>query len=495
MPIQGLQKLPAERDQTNNQEPPKRRRSWWWWKITTALVLVVIGFIGLVGYRLLSAVNTTSNGNKRLSVFAQLGHLVRNRDAQLRGEAPDRVNVLLLGIGGEGHEGPLLTDTIILASLKPSTGQVALLSIPRDLAVAIPKYGIRKINNANALGKELKYPGGGEQLASELVANVTGQPIHYFGQIDFAGFMNIVDDLGGIEVNVEQPFTDREYPTPNFGYQTIRFDAGRQPMDGATALKFVRSRHGSNGEGSDFARSRRQQLVLEAIGDKIFSFGTFLNPVKVGNVLGSLGSHTGTNMEVWELLRLARLSRKGTPSIITRVLDSGPTGALKNVTGADGAFLLQPKDETFADIRIIARDIFIEPQYVMENAKITIANTTSRLSSSKTLAATLESLGYPKASVFELSKFEAAEPIRLVDYSGGRKPYTVAGLEDFFGVKSLTTASPLLDPAFLANTSIGVNSSVSDLPDQPPDTDILIVVGPDYLDKQLAKKQTSFRAR
>ena len=158
MPIQSLhtKRLPIPKE-VPVVAPQPRRRSWFWWKIGIALFVVIIGFIGLVGYRLVAAVNTTTNDNKKVSVLTQIGNLVGNRDALLKGEAEDRVNILLLGIGGEGHEGALLTDTIILASVQPSTGKVSMLSIPRDLAVELPQYGIRKINNANAFGKQLDY--------------------------------------------------------------------------------------------------------------------------------------------------------------------------------------------------------------------------------------------------------------------------------------------------------------------------------------------------
>ena len=452
----------------------------YWWKIAGSLVGIVIVFIGLVGYRILAAINTTVEGNKRVSVLTQLGHIVSNRDAQLKGEADDRVNILLLGIGGEGHDGPLLTDTIMLASVKPSTNQVVLLSIPRDLAVEIPRYGIRKINNANAFGKELGYPGGGEQLAADVVAKTIDQPVHYYARLDFAGFKDIIDSLGGITVNVEHSFTDAEYPTANYGYQTIRFKAGEQHMDGETALKFVRSRHGNNGEGSDFARSRRQQLVLEAVRDKTLSLGTLMNPIKIGNVLSSLGTHTRTNLEVWEILRLGKMVSNTTKdTIISKVLDSSPTGLLKNATGIDGAFLLLPNDGDFRAVKAYARDIFIAPHFATEAAKIVIRDESGHSGTAKTVSTSLESLGFLLPTIDQTGKPNADSITAIIDYTNGAKPNSLKGLEGYLGVTAvpslaLDSISSVPTYEVPSNTNSGTQAVT-----QP--ADFLIIIGKDFI--------------
>lgn len=490
MPIQSLHKTERRPPTPETSEHHPQRHSFRWWKLALVFGLSLVVFVGLLGYRLLAAVNTSVNGNSRLSVIAQLGHLVSKRDVEIRGEPEDRVNVLLLGIGGAGHEGPLLTDTIILASIRPSDGQVALLSIPRDLAVEIPRYGIRKINNANAFGKEMNYPGGGEQLTADIVSNITGQPIHYYARIDFAGFEQIVDDLGGISVTVERDFVDREYPTANFGYTTVRFKAGPQEMGGETALVFVRSRHGNNGEGSDFARSRRQQLVLESIRDKALSFGTLLNPVKIGNVLSSLGSHTRTNLEAWELLRLAKILRStGHDEVISKVLESGPTGPLKNVQGQDGAFLLVPKSDSFDTIKAIARNIFTEGVFEKEQARILIFNVSGNAATGRSLATELQALGFQSPTV-RSQKENQGSATAIIDYSAGEKILSIQRLESLLGIESVSSVPPLLDvrevPDIL-NGNNNVNASAA-IPPRPEDTDIVIVLGQDYLSRGAKRK-------
>src|SRR5207244_10638311 len=108
---------------------------------------------------------------------------------QLKGEGNGRVNILLLGVGGAGHDGPNLSDTIMVVSIDPKTKDVAMLSIPRDLYVKIPGHGYGKINAANVYG--------GPTLAARTVANVIGVPIHYYAVIDFSGFKQAVDSVGG----------------------------------------------------------------------------------------------------------------------------------------------------------------------------------------------------------------------------------------------------------------------------------------------------------
>lgn len=489
MPIQSLQNNQFRNNRAAVVPPPDEpvrtrrpaNRSAYWWKMSGALVGVIIVFISLIGYRILAAVNTAGNGNKKISVFAQLGHLVSNRDAQLRGEADDRVNILLLGIGGEGHDGPLLTDTIMVASIKPSSRQVALLSIPRDLAVEIPRYGVRKINSANAYGKDLNYPGGGEQLASDIASKTLDIPIHYYARIDFAGFKEVVDALGGITVNVAQSFTDQEYPTANFGYQTIKFAAGSQHMNGDTALKFVRSRHGTNGEGSDFARSRRQQLVLEALRDKALSLGTIINPVKIGNVLGSLGSHTRTNLEVWEMLRLGRIaSNVAKGDIMTNVLDSSvPNGFLKNITGLDGAFLLMPRDGTFRAVQTFAKNLFLMQKVKGDDPRVVIRDESGRSGTAKAVASSLESLGFPTPTVDTTSRANARSVTSVLDFTNGQKANALKILQDYLGVSAVppnTLDSAAGLPMYLREANVNGKTSST-----PESADFIVTIGKDFL--------------
>ncbi len=290
--------------------------------------------------------------------FQTVKYLIFSQDNQLAGAKDDRINILLLGMGGAGHEGPYLTDTIIIASIEPSTGKIAMISIPRDLAVSIPKQGIKKINNANAYG-EAKNPGQGGEFASEIISETFDLDIHYYVRIDFKAFAEIIDAVGGVTVAVDRSFTDYTYPAENYEYQTVSFNQGIQTMNGDTALKFVRSRHGSNGEGSDFARARRQQKVLAALKGKLLSFSTLANPLKINNILNSLEKHLTTDLPFADIITLTKMMRElQTDAIINLVLDDSPQGFLKSTFGSDGAFLLVPKTGDFTDINNTIKNIF-----------------------------------------------------------------------------------------------------------------------------------------
>jgi LCP family protein required for cell wall assembly len=177
-----------------------------------------------------------------------------------------RTNILILGTGGGAHEGADLTDTIMVLSIDAAKKTVALISIPRDVWSDTLKD---KVNTAYHYG-ELKKKGGGLVLAKVIMEDVVGIPIHYALVIDFSGFTKVIDAVGGIDVNVPEAFTDTEYPCENTScvYETIHFDAGREHMDGARALIYARSRHAEGDQGTDFARSRRQQIIMVALKDR-----------------------------------------------------------------------------------------------------------------------------------------------------------------------------------------------------------------------------------
>lgn len=259
--------------------------------------------------------------------FGQVRRIVDKNAELLNGEDADRVNILLLGQGGKKHEGGMLADTIMVASIQPSTNRVALISIPRDLQVAfypspttkLPSY--YKINSSTSRG--------GVTLAIEKVEEVTGLTMHYYMLIDFDGFRDVVNTIGGVNVVVDNAFTDREYPDYKFGYQTISFNKGVLEMDGERALQFTRSRHGNNREGSDFARARRQQKVLEATREKVLSASTLLNPAKMNGLMNDLGDHVSTNIEIWEMARFAGVAQSvDTAAIVNTVIDTSPNGLL-----------------------------------------------------------------------------------------------------------------------------------------------------------------------
>ncbi|TAN33600.1 LytR family transcriptional regulator [Patescibacteria group bacterium] len=270
----------------------------------------------------------------------------------------ERINILLLGIGGPGHDGAYLSDTNIILSVKPAEKKAALISIPRDLTVKMDGYGYRKINEANAYG-EIKQTGAGGEYARQIFEQTFGMTIPYYARVDFQAFVDLVDAVGGVDVNVPRAFTDYSYPGPNYSYQTISFADGWQHLDGARALVYARSRHGSNGEGSDFARARRQQTAISALKEKFLSAGTLLNPVRLQKIIDSLTTHISTNLSFAQIKYLADLSKEiGDDSVKTLVLDDSPGGFLGTTISEEGAFLLVPRTGNFTAINSAIWNVF-----------------------------------------------------------------------------------------------------------------------------------------
>lgn len=344
-------------------EPP-RRRSWLFLLLGLfACVLISGGILFAISGG--SAPNepdaydpVTLEPKEQPGLLKRISRFVFSDDTDIAGKKEDRINVLLLGMGGPGHDGPYLTDTIIIASIKPSTGDIAMISIPRDLGVDIPGEGWRKINHANHFG-EMKNPGAGGTFASHVIEQTFDIDIQYYVRVDFAAFEHIINDVGGITIDVERSFTDTQYPAANYLFQTVSFSKGLTSMDGATALTYARSRHGNNGEGSDFARARRQQKMLLALKEKILSFSTLSNPVRIHSVLTTLDDHIATDMEFSDIIGMIKLGKNiNTNNIATVVLDSSPEGYLVNATSPDGAFMLSPKSGSFTDINLMIDNVF-----------------------------------------------------------------------------------------------------------------------------------------
>lgn len=187
-----------------------------------------------------------------------------------------RTNFLILGIRGEETtDVPDLTDTIIFSSYSHDQHQLTLISIPRDLWVDSLKT---KINAVYHYGQK-RQPVAGLQLINAAVLETIGLPVHYNLIIDFQAFTEIVDLFGGVNINVPNAFVDDQFPIPgkenaypiSARYQTIEFQTGSRIMDGTTALNYIRSRHAEGDEGTDIARSRRQQLIIKAIQQKLLT--------------------------------------------------------------------------------------------------------------------------------------------------------------------------------------------------------------------------------
>lgn len=223
----------------------------------------------------------------------------------------DRLNILVFGIGGEDHPThDQLADSIILLSLKPSTRQAAIVSVPRDLWVHIASFGTHRINYAHEAGQMSGYPGGGPGLLCDTVARTFNQPVHAYVRVDFAAFEKIIDDIGGVDVNCQRGFYDFLFKDG--------FAAGWHHLNGKRALAYARYRYILGPEGDNFAREMRQQQVLSAVREKLQR----LSPQAVVRLIGAastLSSNTTTNLSTPQMVTLYRTFHDIKPQNIRHV--------------------------------------------------------------------------------------------------------------------------------------------------------------------------------
>lgn len=375
------------------------------------------------------------------SFLNPLKHLVNSSENMLKGEENGRINILMLGMGGRQHEGGYLTDTIMLASIIPDSGEIFLISIPRDLLIPLEGYGWRKINHVNALA-ELENSGSGSVAISQALSRTLDMPIDYYVRVDFYGFTKIVDELGGIEIEVENTIDDYFYPILgqeeaedyDSRFEHLYIAQGKQKMDGDLALKYARSRHTSSIEGSDFARSRRQQKILEAVKDKVLSKYIIFKPKMISNILKTLEEHVDTNFKIWEMVKLWGMVKNTTSDQVTnKVLDSSPNGLLMEYITEEGAYVLQPRTGDFMEIQYYIKNIMApaptpEVKIVQnENPTLEIQNGTWINGLGQNTATDLEKFGFAtvritnatshdhkKSTIYDLTYGEKMNSLKLL---------------------------------------------------------------------------------
>jgi LCP family protein required for cell wall assembly len=446
-------------------------------------VFLASSAFGVYAYQFTSHNIIVKNEEERTNVITQVRRVYNPELEPVQGENEDRINVLLLGKGGEGHQGGDLVDTIMIASLQPSTGQVALISLPRDLVVPIEgEYGVsyQRINTI--------VFNGGVEYAKEKVGEITGLDMHYYAMVDFTGFRDIIDTLGGIEVFVENSFTDYSYPDYNYGYMTVSFEEGWREFTGEFALQYARSRKGDNGEASDFARARRQQIVIEATRDKVMSASTFLNPTRLSGLLNDLQGHVELDMEIWEIIKLARMVENlDRDNIINGVVDYETTGLIEGYTDPySGASLLRPRagEGNYNEIQSFAQGIFAENALDVaqsspadEEAIVALQNGSGIEGLGFT---TTEQLSGEDITVDTVGNAFVQNITRTViyDFSTEANPATRERLEEIFDIPVVRATVPR-DPNALVRLSTDVNTEVINTVDIPEEIDFIILLGSD----------------
>lgn len=390
----------------------------------------------------------------------------------LDGEEDGRINILLLGVGGSGHAGGMLADSIMVASIRPEQKDIAMISIPRDLLVSIPGYADTKINASSSYGysdyiKKCQRPSSstcrdegvvaGAKLAVKTVEKTLDLPIHYYILIDFQGFEDIIDSFGGIEINNEYRLYDPEYPCDDDESKSCGFTlkAGKMKVDGATALKYARCRKGNC--GNDFGRAARQQEIIMALKDKATDLKIWANPKKFTDITSKLGSSIKTNFSPTEVRPALELFGSIDRSkIINKVLTSEADGELKSYS--NGGYFLIPKSGNFKEIQKMVANIFNLDK--VENAKIEVLNGSNVVGLAGNLAKEIElELGLDVVSI-ENAKSSFPKSV-IYDFSGGRLPKTLESIKNEYKTFEVATSN---------DESIRIDKSA----------EIVIVIGENY---------------
>jgi len=445
-------------------------------------VLLVVIVVGWFGYKAVQAAHRII-GQAGSGAPALAGAI---DPTKLKGEGDGRVNILVLGVGGAGHDGPDLSDTMMVWSIDPKTKDVAMLSVPRDLYVKIPasvknRAQSGKINSANALG--------GPNVAAKVVENVIGVPIHYYVVVDFSGFKQAVDAVGGVDIDVKQALFDKTYPCETGNkYRPYSQPAGHIHMTGIQALRYARCRHNDAGIGNcgnDYGRASRQQEVIAALRVKALSLGTLTNPIKLNGLINAIGEHVKTDLQFGELKKLAAMAKDINPAkIVNKVLDDAPDSFLVGGINIlpEAGYIYVPKAGVslanyfdYSDIQDFVKNIFVDHYITDENARLEIQNGSGIIGLASRITQSLKSAHYNVMSPANAPSIISQTVI--YDYTNGKKPYTINYLEKRFGVKAIKAILPqTVSPSPMASST----SSTSASPAAVVSPEIRIILGSNY---------------
>lgn len=450
-----LHQKPFKPTEANRSIKPPRR----WWRLLWIIPIIIVGLAIWYGSTIYTAISKVTTNHVGVSSSWFRSSKSDAAASTLQTEGGGRINILLAGIGGAGHDGPYLADSIEVMSINPTDYSVVLISIPRDLYVTVPGYGLNKINAADSLGEaSSKTPGGGAVLLKETVSKVLGLPIQYYIRLDFNGFTQMVDSVGGVDVNVATALYDPLYPCPDpsTAYCPLSVSTGQHHFTGDQALKYARSRETT----SDFSRSARQQQIIEAFKTKVLSLGVLTNPQKVTSLISTAGNHMLTDLSIGDAQQLATLLYQNSSKIklSSKVIDNGPGGVLKSETASNGAYILVPiaGQDNYSGIQAMVHQYLTDPLLSAENAKIEIRNASGTPGLGTKAEKVLTDKGYVVGSV--ISAPTTTEPSLIYDQTNGKKPNTTK----------------------LVSQDLGIAVTTKALPGTASTADLVIVLGKDY---------------
>lgn len=379
-----LSEHPNNQPTSSHFEKPQKK--WPWFNALILVIIIVALGIGLVAADNLSSKQTWLD---KLNPFRALAGIFTGAGND------NKMTILAMGIGGEGHDGPYLTDTIMVISLDLHNKHVTMLSIPRDMVVKNKQGYWVRINSIYSLGRSTSPEQGIKDITST-ITDITGLNIDYYALINFKGFIDLIDALDGVKVDVKNAFTDNTFPTDIGGKTTVvSFSVGERIMDGVTALRYARSRHGTNGENSDFARSHRQQIIIEAVREKLLSLNAFNDFDKISKLFSIIKDNFETNASINTIYKLSKLMIDFDKNNIHNfVITDGPNGLLVPARTAEGAMVLQPKDGNYQTLKRMVSYMSVINNITKENQKVVILNGTEVASLASQTSSLLTSIGF-----------------------------------------------------------------------------------------------------
>lgn len=365
-------------------------------------------------------------------------------------DGASRVNILFLGLDErdwvEGLGAPR-SDTMILFTVDPLSKTAGMISIPRDLWVNIPGFGYSRINTAYSSGEGSNLPGGGPGLAMRTVEQLLGVPIQYYAQVDFVAFEEAIDAMGGLEICIPEPITVSIIGKEN----KERIKAGCQNLYGYQVLGYARNR---KTQGGDIDRANRQQLVIMALRDQIFSPGNFPHMVAIApDVYAEASSGLQTNMTFDDALRLGTLMSQIPVESIKRGVIDYTMGSLDNVIlGGENASVMKPfpdkirelRDQIFTSGGAVSPLAEGDPAALMqaEGARVHILNGSFTPGLDVNTGNYFLNLGVPVTEVGQADRTYD----RTIIYIYGPKLYTLKYLQAAFGITSSTQIRMQPDP-------------------------------------------------
>ncbi|MCC7358092.1 MAG: LCP family protein [Anaerolineales bacterium] len=348
------------------------------------------------------------------------------------------VNVLLIGTDYRATDSTFRTDTLIVASINKAAGTVSLLSVPRDLFVYVPMWGMTRINRAYGAGETNGYPGGGPALLEQTILYNLGIPIHYYALVNFDGFRQIVDTLGGVEVPVTCQLTEYKLLDPHLderlpeNYALYTQPAGVTHMDGALALWYARARP----VGGDFFRGYRQRQVLRAMYHKAQSAGVL---PQIPALYADFQDVVESDMGLWDIMQFVPLATRMDDAAI-RSLNIGPNQTTGWTTPGGEAVLL-PKPDA---LRALVTDFLADPatnRLARDLTWVRIVNAAPGMIDPRLAAETLRGDGFG-VLLGDDDAMSQTETM-LIDHSTSSKGSPVARLK---ALLHLSDAQVLADP-------------------------------------------------